>query len=72
MATTYNVTDKIPVGPAQITFNAADVPLFFDNVVLKIEEILKADEYYKNNLSELRKNVEALEIIVAYMGMRKH
>lgn len=38
----------------------------------QIEEILKADEYYKNNLSELRKNVEALEIIVAYMGMRKH
>jgi len=41
MATTYNVVDKIPVGPASITFDGSDVPLFFDNVVLKIEEILK-------------------------------
>ena len=41
MATTYNITDSIPVGPASITFDGSDVPLFFDNVVLKIEEILK-------------------------------
>ena len=42
------------------------------NILDKLEIILKEKAEYKNNASDLRSRIEALELIISFMAMRQH